>query len=585
SNFKSEEYWTIDVVVRTAKNKSITARLTVVDGKKLDKFSIANANQAQKLKSDLEKEKYRVKNIETKEVKRNPFPPFTTSTLQQEASKKLGFSAKKTMSVAQKLYEGIDVGNGSQGLITYMRTDGVYTSQEAIAATRSLILDNYGGEYLPKKAIVYQNKIKNAQEAHEAIRPTDPTLLPKNIKNSLASDEFKLYELIWKRLVASQMASMILDQVSIDLETSRHLLRATGATVKFDGFQTLYSETDEEKASDEDNLSKLPKVTVGDDLSLEKVVDSQHFTEPPPRYTEASLVKKMEELGIGRPSTYAGIMDVLQKREYVKLEKKRFEAENRGLVVNTFLTIYFKKYIEYDYTAKLEDDLDVVSNGKKDWKELLKGFWFPFSDEITRVLQIKNTDISGEITVAMKDVIFDLDDQGKSNDRCPACEKGLLSLRTGKFGIFIACSNYPDCKYTKQVSSAGNENDETGSAAGEKFENKILGRIENQDIYLKKGPYGLYIQLGEDSKTSKPKRASVPKSIGEKDIDLDKALVLLSLPRTLGKHPDDGQEIKANIGPYGPYVTWNKKFYSVKKDDILTISLERALAIISESKK
>jgi DNA topoisomerase-1 len=585
SNFRPEEYWTIDVLAKTANGKDILARLTIVNGRKLDKFSIANAEEAKKLKSELEKEKYSVKSIEVREVKKNPFPPFTTSTLQQEASRKFGFSAKKTMAVAQRLYEGIDVGNGSQGLITYMRTDGVYTAPEAIAATRQLIFDNYGREYLPEKAVVHQNKIKNAQEAHEAIRPTDPTLLPKNIKNYLVGDEFKLYNLIWKRLVASQMASVILDQISIDIETSKHLLRATGSTVKFDGFHVLYNETNEDEVRDNNDSLKLPKVTMGDSLALEKVIDSRHFTEPPSRYSEASLVKKMEELGIGRPSTYANIIDVLQKRKYVKLEKKKFEAENRGLVVNTFLKIYFGKYIEYDYTAKLEDDLDIVSNGKKDWKELLKGFWFPFDEEVNRVLQIKSTEILGEITVTMNDIIFGLDSQGKLNNRCPVCENGLLNLRTSKFGIFIACSNYPSCKYTKQISNAATEDNEVDVVTGKKFENKILGESEKQNVYLKKGPYGFYIQLGEDSKTSKPRRISVPKNMGENDIDFQKAMSLLTLPKILGKHPDDEQEIRASIGPYGPYVMWNKKFYSVKKDDILKISLEKALTIINESKK
>ena len=379
-NFKSEEYWSINVLTKTQNNEEIIAGLVSIDGKKLNKLSIKNEKEAKKIKLELEKEEYKVSNIEKKEIKRNPFAPFTTSTLQQEASKKLGFSTKKTMSLAQKLYEGIDIGNGTQGLITYMRTDGVYTAPEAISAARNVIEKNYGKKYLPEKAIIYKNKIKNAQEAHEAIRPTDPSVLPENIKQYLTNDEYRLYDLIWKRLIASQMASVILDQVSIDISTSKHILRATGSIIKFNGFYILYNETKEDEAEEKDLI--LPNVKIGEILNFKKVIDKQHFTEPPAKYSEAGLVKKMEELGIGRPSTYANIISVLQDRGYVKLERKKFVAENRGIVVNAFLKSYFKKYVEYDYTAKLEDDLDIVSNGKKDWKQLLKEFWVPFKNNI-----------------------------------------------------------------------------------------------------------------------------------------------------------------------------------------------------------
>ncbi|MDR2777723.1 MAG: type I DNA topoisomerase, partial [Rickettsiales bacterium] len=451
SNFKPEEYWSLDVLLGTKKNGEILARLIMADGKKLDRLSIKNAEQAKKLKSELEGEKYSVDKIETKEVRRSPYAPFTTSTLQQEASKKLGFPAKKTMSLAQKLYEGIDTGSGSQGLITYMRTDGVYTAPEAIAATRKLILRDYGQKYLPEKAIVYKNKIKNAQEAHEAVRPTNPEATPSSLRDYLSNDEYRLYELIWKRLIASQMANMILNQVSIDIGTSRHLLRATGSTIKFDGFHILYSET-EEDGSDEDLSNRLPDVVNGESLTLRKIIDKQHFTEPLPKYTEASLVKKMEELGIGRPSTYANIISVLQDRDYVKLKKKRFEAENKGLAVNAFLKLYFRKYIEYDYTAKLENDLDIVSNGEKNWKELLKEFWFPFKTEVDQALQLKNAEVLEKMTVELSDSLFRSDGLGMKN-KCPSCGNGTLGLRTGKFGLFIACSNYPECKYTEQISS------------------------------------------------------------------------------------------------------------------------------------
>ncbi|MDR1495181.1 MAG: type I DNA topoisomerase [Rickettsiales bacterium] len=582
-NFKSEEYWSLDVLLKNGKNEDITARLVAADGKKLDRLSIGNEALAKKLKSELEKETYTVEKVETKEIKRNPFAPFTTSTLQQEASRKLGFSAKKTMTLAQKLYEGVDLGGGTRGLITYMRTDGVYTAPEAIVATRKLILEKYGQKYLPERAIIYKNKIKNAQEAHEAVRPTDPEVTPDSIRAYLSGDEYRLYELIWKRLVASQMANMILNQISIDIKTSNHLLRATGSNIKFDGFHILYSET-EDDGTVEDLASILPSVSKGENLALKKVLDKQHFTEPPPRYTEASLVKKMEELGIGRPSTYANIIGVLQDREYVKLTKKRFEAENRGLAVNAFLKLYFRKYIEYDYTAKLENDLDVVSNGKKDWKELLREFWFPFKVEVDGALKLKSAEILEKMTEVLSDSIFESNDREGPGNKCPNCDGGTMGLRAGKFGMFLACSNYPQCKYTKQISSIASDEYEVGTAEGKKFENRLLGSDGDHNVYLKRGPYGFYIQLGEDSKTSKPRRVGIPKGTNENEIELEKALALLTLPRTLGVHPDDGQIVKANIGPYGPYVVWNKKFYSVKNNDILKIDLTQALAIINAPK-
>ncbi len=577
-NFKSDEYWTVDVNLNTSENKNITAKLIAINDKKIDKFFIKNSQQAEYLKNILEKEKYFIDNIEKKEVKRNPFAPFTTSTLQQEASKKLGFSTKKTMSVAQKLYEGIDVGEGTHGLITYMRTDGVYTAPEAIEETRKLIANKYGEKYLAPKAIIYQNKIKNAQEAHEAIRPTDPKLIPDNIKKYLTDDEYKLYNLIWKRLIASQMASVLLDQVSIDIKTSQHTLRATGSTIKFDGFYVLYNETNEEE-SDEKSII-LPTVNKGDELKLKDVSDKQHFTEPPPKYTEASLVKKMEELGIGRPSTYATIISVLQERGYVKLEKRRFIAENRGIIVNTFLNIYFKKYVEYDYTAKLENELDTVSNGKMDWKNLLNEFWKPFKTNIDNTMEVKNTDVLTEISKVLEDYIFGRDENGKLKNKCPDCETGILNLKTGKFGVFIACSNYPECKHTEHITDGmGNDEDDNGE---NKFENKLLGQKNELNVYLKKGPYGFYIQLGEDNGKPKPKRVGIPKKVDVNEINFDKASALLELPRLIGQHPQDGNDIKANIGPFGPYLMWNKKFYSVKNDDILNITLNRALVVIQE---
>ena len=577
-NFKSEEYWSIDVLIKTQNNEEIVAGLVSIDGKKLNKLSIKNEKEAKKIKLELEKEEYKVSNIEKKETRRNPFAPFTTSTLQQEASKKLGFSTKKTMSLAQKLYEGIDIGNGTQGLITYMRTDGVYTAPEAISAARNVIEKNYGKKYLPEKAIIYKNKIKNAQEAHEAIRPTDPNVLPENIKQYLTNDEYKLYDLIWKRLIASQMTSVILDQVSIDISTSKHILRATGSIMKFNGFYILYNETKEDEAEEKDLI--LPNVKIGEMLNFKKVIDKQHFTEPPAKYSEAGLVKKMEELGIGRPSTYANIISVLQDRGYVKLERKKFVAENRGIVVNAFLKSYFKKYVEYDYTAKLEDDLDIVSNGKKDWKQLLKEFWVPFKNNIEEIMKIKNSEVIEYISDILSSTIFGNDENGKIKNKCPDCNNGTLGLRIGKFGVFIACSNYPECKHTEQIVDA-QQNEEEQEI--QKFEARELGKISNKTIYLKKGPYGFYVQLGEDDKKNKPKRVGIPKNIDINTLDIKKAEMFLSLPRKLGEY--NNNEIIANIGRFGPYISYDKKFYSLKNDDVYTISYDRAIEIIKKQKK
>lgn len=587
--FKPEEYWDINADLLNANKKHIIAKLVEANGKKIDKLSIKNYEEALKLKKELEVEKYTVDSVDKKEIKKNPYAPFTTSTMQQEASKKLGFTAKKTMSVAQKLYEGIDIGSGSHGLITYMRTDGLYTAPEAIESARNTISKNYGKNYLPAKPIIYENKIKNAQEAHEAIRPTDPSITPESIKQYLSGDEFKLYELIWKRLIASQMASAILDQTSINISTSKHKLRATGSVIKFDGFYILYKETNEDATDDKGDII-LPSVDVGESLNLLKIIDKQHFTEPPAKYSEASLVKKMEELGIGRPSTYATIISVLQERGYVKIEKKRFVPEDRGIVVNAFLKLFFTKYVEYDYTAKLENDLDEISNGKRKWKEFLNEFWSPFHEKTESVLGIKNSDVLSSLTEYLKDFIFGYDSDGKLKNKCPDCSDGALSIKSSKFGLFIACSNYPNCKHTEKLisnfedESEGDSDDKNNKEKRsiEVFEPKVLGQINNLNVYVKKGPYGFYVQLGEDATKPKPKRVGLGKNINIDEIDFKKAESLLSLPRIIGKHPEDGSDITANIGPYGPYLQWNKKFFSCKNDDILTITLNKAVVVINE---
>ncbi len=591
--FRKQEYWTIDADLLTDKKEKLLAGLTHINGKKLDKFAIKNEKEAKEIQAILETKKYKVLSIERKQTKKNPYAPFTTSTLQQEASKKLGFSAKLTMSVAQRLYEGKDVGNGTHGLITYMRTDGVYTAPEAINSARNFIKNKYGEKYLPTKAIIYQNKVKNAQEAHEAIRPTDPSLSPESIKQYLTSEEYRLYDLIWKRLIASQMEAVIFDQVAVNIltESEYGTLRATGSVIKFDGFYVLYNVNKEEDEEKDENDSEriLPNVNEGEYLNLKKINALQHFTEPPARYSEASLVKKMEELGIGRPSTYATILSVIQEREYVRLEKKKFIPEERGRIVTAFLKKFFEKYVQYDYTAKLEDDLDQISNGKENWKKFLQEFWQPFNAEINQTLTIPPSEVINSIMQELKEHIFGLDKDGKLQDTCPECQTGKLTLKMGKFGAFVGCSNYPECKYIKNIQSLSVADDDTaGAATTEKFENKLLGVDDNQNIYLKKGPYGFYVQKGEDStkKDEKPKRVSIPKSNAEpQNFTFEQAKSLLTLPRLRGKHPTDGGEIKANIGPFGPYLMYNKKFYSVKKDDILTIELPRAVVIIEEGEK
>ena len=550
--------------------------------------------------------------VNRKEVKRRPYAPFTTSSLQQEASRKLGFTAKKTMQLAQKLYEGVDIDGESQGLITYMRTDGVYTTPEAIEAARNFIKKEYGNKYLPANPIMYNSKVKNAQEAHEAIRPTDFSLPPIQIKKYLEADFFALYDLIWKRTIASQMQDVVMDQVSAIIITKSAYgeLKAIGSVIKFDGFYALYKEVDED--SEEEDEKILPELKSGDILDLIKVNPAQHFTEPPPRYNEASLVKKLEELGIGRPSTYASIISVLQDREYVKLEKKRFTPEERGRLVTMFLKEFFATYVEYNYTAKLEDDLDIISNGELDWKKFLQQFWLNFNRNIKEVGEKSITEILEAINKKVGPHIFGLDENGNVKNKCPSCDTGMLGIKIGRYGVFVGCSNYPECKHTSQIDqgNAGNKM-EDGQVNKERFdEPKLLGVYDSEgsEVFLKKGPYGFYIELlkkGEIEKTKekiekktkektkekkkdskakviKPKRVSVPKSIAIDEVNLEMAKKLLTLPREIGINPETGLKIVASIGPFGPYLLHNGIYASVKEDNILEIGLDRAITVIAE---
>lgn len=620
--FKSQEYWDIKLDLKNLLGVEFQAAVSEIAGKKLEKFSITNEAEAAKIKKLLEDKQYQVAQITKKQTKRKPNAPFTTSSMQQEAARKLGFSASKTMMMAQRLYEGVEIDGAAQGLITYMRTDSVSVTPEAITEVRKYISGNYGEKYLPEAANVFKSKVKNAQEAHEAIRPADFSMPPEKAKRYLDSDQFALYELIWKRMVSSQMADVIFDQVAVDIITipTYAKARATGSVIKFDGFYKIYHEDRDDESEEEEGKQILPEFKEKEDLSLLDIRPLQHFTEPPPRFSEASLVKKMEELGIGRPSTYAAIISVLQDRGYVRLEKKRFFPEERGRIVTTFLKEFFAKYVEYGYTADLEDELDIISNGELDWKKFLKKFWGDFSKTINEVgekpfmevLEVLNQKIGGQI--------FGRDEKGEVKNTCPTCNSGKLGLRLGKFGAFIGCSNYPECKHTMQIFDKTDGEGEDGAARKPQFEPRSLGKDPKTgfEVMVKIGPYGPYLELigseieaapaaevAEEKvekktakkstkktkepkakkekkvKAKKPKRISIPKNLDPNLIDLKAATDLLSLPREVGIHPESGQKIVANVGPFGPYLLHDKKFTSVKEDNILEIGLNRAVDLIA----
>lgn len=567
--FKSEEYWTVDAELFTASKAVIKSRLITLDGSKLEKFDLNSEARAMEAKAKIEAQNFAVSNVERKKANRYPSPPFTTSTLQQEAARKLRFSAKKTMQVAQKLYE--------DGLITYMRTDAVNLSKEAIDACREAILKYFGEAYLPKTAKEYKTKSKNAQEAHEAIRPAHIMDTPKKLEARLDADAHKLYELIWKRTVACQMNPAVLDKVVIDStsEDQKIVLRANGQVIDFDGFLKLYQESKDDSDDDDENRI-LPNVTEGEKVDKGEITPEQHFTTPPPRFTEASLVKKLEELGIGRPSTYASIISVLQERKYVRVEKLRFIPEDRGRIVTVFLENYFKKYVEYDFTAQLEEFLDDVSAGEMEWKKLLAGFWAKFIKNISAVQPLQISEVINKIDEVLSYHLFPPREDGSDPRVCPECGKGRLSIKLGKFGAFIGCSNYPECKYTKPLTDAMEEaaNDTPKPANPE---DKTLGEMNGLKIYLKKGPYGFYLQLGEDATatTEKPKRSALPKNIKPEEVTLEQASTLLSLPKKLGN------DIEVNIGKFGPYIKQGNKSKSLTgNDNIFNITLERAEEIL-----
>ncbi|MGI4775789.1 MAG: type I DNA topoisomerase [Janthinobacterium lividum] len=580
--FKTQEYWDISFGFLNAKKEPFPAKLTYANKVKLEKFSITNSEQANILSEALSEQNFIVQEIQKKQQKRYPPAPFITSSLQQEASRKLGFSAKKTMQVAQKLYEGIDLDGESIGLITYMRTDGTTISSEAISAIRNLIPDNYGDEYLPSAPRIYKSKVKNAQEAHEAIRPTDVSLNPEMLKNKMEDDYFKLYELIWKRTVACQMENALLDIVVANLSTqdNNYGARATGSIIAFDGFYRVYKEGIDDEKEEENRL--LPVLSEGEKVKTEQIKPLQHFTEPQPRYSESSLVKKLEELGIGRPSTYASTLSVLQERNYVSLDKKRFVPEELGRLVTAFLTGFFEKYVEYNFTASLETDLDQVAEGNLEWKRLLQKFWQDFNQNIIKTGECDIVDVISYVEGALEYHLFG---ESSAAKKCHKCDTGKLNLKLGKFGAFLGCSNYPECNFRKSITS--DQADESNTQTyNEETKDKLLGQTEEGDVYLRKGPYGPYIQLGEQiSKSEKPKRAPLPGSIAQNDLTLDLAVKLLSLPYSLGKYKSTKEEIMLGIGKFGPYLKYAGKFISIPKSlDPFSLSIEDAVEIINSTK-
>ena len=620
--FKADEYWSIETKLHTADGVPFMARLTHLSGNKLKKLDIGSEKEAKHAEERIRNKQLSVQKIEKKQVRRNPAPPFITSSLQMEASRKLGMSASQTMRTAQSLYEA--------GFITYMRTDGTTLSGEAVAQARGVIKDEYGDNYLPDSPRMYKSKAKNAQEAHEAIRPTNLSKIPGRKGSPMGDEkERRLYELIWKRTIASQMENAIMDQMAVDISdgTDDVVLRANGSVVKFDGFLTLYQENkgDDEEKDVDDKDRRLPPMSEGDATKLVDIKPEQHFTQPPPRYSEATLVKALEEMGIGRPSTYASIMQVLRDRNYVSMESRRFVPGDRGRVVTTFLTKFFTQYVDYDFTANLEEELDAIASGHVNWKEMLRQFWIDFK---TAVDDAKGLTITGVIDYLDEDLGPHFFPEGEESRKCKACAEthgnGRLGLKLGKFGAFIGCSNYNDgCQLTKPLVVPDGEEDAEAAALAN--EPKVLGEEpgSGRTVTLRRGPYGPYVQIDpapeekpdmegyerdiavwEEAKKAakaegkkapkkpkkptapKPKRQGLPKGLAPADVDLEKALSLLALPRDVGTHPETGKIIKAGIGRFGPFVQHDGKFASLQKDDdVMHIGMNRAMELLAQKEK
>jgi len=572
--FKAQEYWSIDADLSAASG-SFTGRLVQLDGKKVEKMSLAGQADADRAVAAINAQTFAVASVESSPVKDNPKPPFKTSTLQQEASRKLGFNTKRTMQIAQGLYEGVEIGGETTGLITYMRTDGITMVGEAINEARDVIGSRYGKNYVPGTARAYTNNQANAQEAHEAVRPTSFARTPEEVAKYLDADAAKLYELVWKRAIASQMESAQLERTTVEVVSAdgKITLRATGTVTLFDGYRVLYQEGQDD-AGDEEG-SRLPKLAAGDKTAVEKVNPAQHFTEPPPRYSEASLVKKLEELGIGRPSTYASILSTLRDRAYVRMDRQRFVPEDKGRLVTTFLNSFFKRYVAYDFTADLEEKLDEVADGELDWKRLLRDFWTDFSATVGETKDLKIRDVIDELEGVLAPHIFPHGDDGADPRKCPACETGRLNLKLGRFGAFIGCTNYPECKFTKQLGAKPGEGDAGPVEIG-------LFPGTEEKITLRTGRFGPYVQLGEGDK---PKRSGLPKGTDKADVDLEMAVKLLSLPREVGLHPEDGKKVTSNFGRFGPYVYHDGIYASLDSpEDVFEIGLNRAVTLIAEKK-
>ncbi|WP_342638470.1 type I DNA topoisomerase [Orientia tsutsugamushi] len=583
SKFISQEYWNIHIDMISNKDEIVTAKLIEFDGNKLEKFSITNQSQAQDIVKNIENQQFKVIDITRKQRKKSPPPPFITSSLQQEAAGKLGFTAKKTMTIAQKLYEGIDLNNESTALITYMRTDSVMLSKDFVDETRNFISSSFGNNYLPKQIRAFKSKVKNAQEAHEAIRPININLTPELLLNKIEKDYLKLYELIWQRTVACQMENVILNLESINFASFNqlHVAKATGSTIAFDGFYKVYKEINDE----EENKKLLPNLSQNEVMQVKNILPKQHFTEPPPRYSEATLVKTLEDLGIGRPSTYATIISVLQERDYVILDQKRFIPQNKGRLVTAFLTAFFKKYVEYDFTAKLEDQLDSIAKGMIEWQEILKNFWTGFNNNVQEIEQYKITDIIPQIETLLSNFLFPVQNDETDHKLCTLCKVGKLSLKLSKYGAFLACDNYPSCNFTRNIAAAFENNDNLPKGKN----NKAIGYSDDMQktIYLKEGPFGWYIQAGEDStnKNDKPKRVPISViSSSPQDITLETAVKLLALPKVIGLNPNTNKEITVAVGRYGPYLKHDGKFISIPKNyDYLNLSINDCIKIITSS--